>query len=96
MKQKEEKVDLEVRVLPDWMKDTPENREYFKRVKEVTEPSIKQDVDGYFYYMQDTKDGYGYLSSTDLKCIAWVLDKLNEPWEQHIEEYFTHGKSNKG
>jgi len=83
----------EIETLPDWMKDTPENKTYFKRIQEITEPSIRWGDDGFFYYMQDVKDGYGYLSSTDLKCIAYILDKLNEPYEKEINEYFKSTKT---
>jgi len=45
-----------------------------------------KDVDGYVKYWPE--ESGGYLESFDLRCIADELDRLNEPWQKQINEYF--------
>lgn len=50
-----------------------------------------RDVDGFYYYKGKPKSGLS--SSYSLRLIADLLDKVNKPWDDHINEYFKNGKS---
>lgn len=44
------------------------------------------DVDGYFYFWFERKDGCS--SEHTLRAIADILHDLNKDWDKHIQEYF--------
>ena len=51
--------------------------------------NIVLDVDGFYYYWPD---GNGHYAPHHLREIADELDRMNEPWEKQIEEYFNNSK----
>lgn len=85
MKQKEQKVDLEALGLPDWMVDTFDNRVFVRHVINNEKDNIKRDVDGFYYWFPS---GNGSWATNGLKVLTWIIDKLNEPYEKQLEEYF--------
>lgn len=70
--------------LPKWLKDTPENRKWFDEVHSHVRKEIVQEVDGFYYF--HPKAYSGYLSQRDLKFIVFILEQLNKPWEDYLNE----------
>lgn len=48
---------------------------------------IYQEVDGFYVY--GPISFRGFMSSNHLRTIADELDKKNEPWQQHLDYYFS-------
>ena len=51
-----------------------------------------QEIDGFFHYVPETK--YVCYSEQFLQALLFELQKLNEPWEEHIREYFENEHKN--
>lgn len=65
---------------------------YEKRLIELIEErnEFVTDVDGYLYWWPEGFNGH--LSSYQLRAIADELDRINEPWNKQIDEYFKDHK----
>jgi hypothetical protein len=48
--------------------------------------NVYQEVDG--FYVFDPKREGGVWQAHSLREIADILDNLNKPWEEHIENFF--------
>lgn len=46
-----------------------------------------RDIDGFYYLYVDPKSG-GLWNEYSLRQIADILRELNQPYEEHINEYF--------
>ena len=58
--------------------------EHKQRIQEFEEDNIFQDDSGYNVWWPS---GYGgYLTSTDLRIIADLLDESNKEWDAHVAE----------
>lgn len=51
-----------------------------------------QDVDGFFYFSQEERDG-GLWSDYILLEVGSKLKQINEPWLKQIEKYFEENES---
>ena len=50
------------------------------------------DVDGYFYFWYN-KELTGFTQAWVLRAIADLLDEINKPWDEKINEYFEAEKA---
>lgn len=48
---------------------------------------IMTDMDGFYKYWPIT-NRVGCLTAENLRAIADGLDKMNEPWQKQLDEYF--------
>lgn len=58
------------------------------RLEDLIEDELVTDVDGYVYYWP--KPNGGHFSPWMLRAIADELDKINQPWQDTIDEYFAN------
>lgn len=55
-------------------------------IEKIASDILRAD-DGYYVYWP-RQCGKGYYTSEVLKAIAHELDRLNEPWDKDINDYF--------
>ena len=69
------------------------NEAFKQRVIEVVlnNSEIIMDVDGYYYYLPNTKS-IGSMNSHELRIIADYLDEINKPLEDQLEKDFKSSK----
>lgn len=66
--------------------------EYQIKYNDILIGSAIRDVDGYFYFW-DNKDLTGFTTAWALRGIADLLDALNKPLDDHLNDYFSSAAS---
>ncbi len=59
------------------------NEKWKRRLLEVVDKDIIQEVDGFYYYFPT---GRGFLASHDLREVADELDRRNKDWSDEIDK----------
>lgn len=60
------------------------NEEYKRRLLEVVDSQLIQEVDGFYYYFPENG---GFITSHGLRIIADELDRRNKDWDDEITKY---------
>lgn len=55
----------------------------------------RPEVDGYYYWW-DNRELMGCTAAWTLRAIADILDEINKPWDDQINEYFETEKAREG